>query len=51
MIKKGQNRTTKVCISNLHVNKIVQNSTKNEIFRFFGSIVKNRKKTQAAKNF
>ena len=31
IIKKGQNWTTNVCISDLHVNKIVQNSTKNEI--------------------
>ena len=35
MIKKGQNRTKNVCISDLHVNKIVQNGTKNKIFGFF----------------
>ena len=46
MIKKGQNRTTNVCISDLHVNKIVQNGTKNEIFGFFGNF---REKSQKRK--
>ena len=49
MIKKGQNRTTNVCISDLHVNKIFQNETKNEILEFFGNLAKNRK-TQVEKN-
>ena len=49
MIKKGQNRTTNVCISDLHVNKIVQNGTKNEIFGFFGNLAKNRKNASCKK--
>ena len=43
MIKKGQNWTTNVCISDVHVIRIVKNGTTNEIFEFFRNLAKNRK--------